>query len=412
MEEPATETWENWSGNVTSTPTDFVTPESEQELQEIVATCHDEGRTLRVVGSGHSWTPLVATDDLLVSLERMTGIMSVDEAASEAVVRGGTTLEEAATELHTRGLAMPNLGDVSQQTIAGAFATGTHGTGPNFPNLAAMLVGGRIVTGTGEIRSFHKESDPEFLDAARVSLGALGIFTEIRLDLLSTYKIHRREYCTSFDACWPHIDTLIEENRHFDFYWYPRSDEVKLRLLNGPGGGTDHADLTYATRVQDETGWWHQTIPEHDEIGRTFEEMEYAVPRDRAAEFILAMRDRIRDRWRASVGWRTLVRTVAADDAYLSAEYDRDVVTVGFLQNTELPYWDYFEDLESLALEYDGRPHWGKRHTLRGDELRERYPRFDDFLAVRESMDPDGLFLTPYLETLLGIASASEETDQ
>ncbi|MCU4752865.1 FAD-binding protein [Halobacteria archaeon AArc-curdl1] len=410
MSEETPAEWSNWSGNVSSKPQKRVKPESEEAVREVIEQCRGRNRTLRVVGSGHSWTPLAATDDVLVSLDNMTGVTDIDSEAKEATVLGGTTLEEAAAELHTHDLAMANLGDVSQQTIAGAFGTGTHGTGPEFQNLSEMLIGGRIVTGTGDVRPFDAESDPEFLDAAMVSLGTLGVFTEMRLDLQPAYKLQRREYCARFEDFWGDFEALVTENRNFDFYWYPRSDEVKLRLLNGPGGGTDERDLEYAELVQDETGWWHQIIPEHDDIGREFEEMEYAVPRADAREFFLDVRDRIRDRWRADVGWRTLCRTVAADDAYLSAEHGRETVTVGFIQNAELEYWDYFEDLEAIAREYDGRPHWGKRHTLTVDELRESYPRFEDFLDFRREMDPDGIFLTDYLRDLLGIDSAESQS--
>ncbi|XVH30498.1 D-arabinono-1,4-lactone oxidase [Haloferacaceae archaeon DSL9] len=409
MDEETGIEWTNWSGSVSSAPDRIVKPTSEPEVQRVVRRCRDAGRSLRVVGSGHSWTPVAATDDVLVSLERLTGVTDVDREKREATILGGTTLDEAAPELHAHDLAMPNLGDVSQQTVAGAFSTGTHGTGAGFPNLADALVGGRIVTGTGEVRTFDVASDSEFLEAVRVSLGTVGILTEMRLDLRPTYKLQRREYCARFEDFWPHFESLVAENRNFDFYWYPRSDEVKLRLLNGPGGGTGESNLEYATPVEDRTGWWHQVIPEHDDIDRPFEEMEYAVPREHIREFFLDARDRIRDRWRADVGWRTLCRTVAADDAYLSAEYGRDTATVGFIQNAELPYRAYFDDLETVAREYDGRPHWGKRHTLRAEDLRALYPKFDEFLAVRREADPDGVFLTEYLRELLGVNPAESD---
>lgn len=403
METDSRHRWRNWSRNVSAKPSSIERPESESAVQELVRSCHADDQTVRVVGAGHSWTPLAATDEVLVSLENLTGVIDIDRADRTATVAGGTTLEDAAEEFHRANLAMPNLGDVAQQTIAGAFATGTHGTGPAFENLAGRLIGGRLVTGTGNIRTFDAESDQELLAALKVSLGTLGIFTKLQLELEPTYKLERREYCTSFEEFWPHFERLVSDNRHFDFYWYPRSDEVKIRLLNGPGGGTDAADLTYAESVKHETDWWHQIIPVHDDIGRRFEEMEYAVPRGRATEFIPEARDRIREQWRADVGWRTLVRTVAEDDAFLSNEYGRDTVTMGFIQNAELEYEPYFEDLERIARAFDGRPHWGKRHSLRGEELRRLYPEFQSFLDVRRRFDPDGVFLTRYMRELLGI---------
>lgn len=401
MEEDSVGEWTNWSGNLRFTPDRIAHPESEEDLQALVRRCRDDGRQLRVVGRGHSWTPVVETDDVLVSLDRLTGLVDTDRAATTATIRGGATLEEINPELHKRRLAFPNLGDVSMQTVAGAFATGTHGTGTAFENLAGTLIGGRMVTGTGEVREFGP-ADTSVLRAARVSLGALGILTELELDLIPTYKLERREYCTRFADAWDHVDDLIADNRNFDFYWYPRSDEVKLRLLNPPGGGTDDGALEYATLVEKDTDWWHQAIPAHNDIGREFEEMEYAVPRDRWRECFLAVRERVRSEWRADVGWRLLVRTVADDDTYLSADHGRETVTIGVLQNAQLEFWDYFRDLESIFREYEGRPHWGKRHTLREPTLRELYPDWDRFQSIRRETDPDGVFATEYMTELLG----------
>lgn len=389
--------WTNWSGNLAVSPEGIAKPESEATVRELVRRCRDTGRTLRVVGAGHSWTPVAATEGLLVSLEEMTGMVDHDPEAGTATIRGGTVLGEATTAFQEVGLAMPNLGDVSMQTVAGAFATGTHGTGTGFGNLATTLRGGRLVTGTGEVRTF--DADSEFIDAARVSLGSLGIFTELELDLVPAYTLERREYCTTFEECRGEISRLERENRNFDFYWYPRSDEVKLRLLNAPGGGTDGEDVP-GTLVQLETDPWHELIPEHNEIPRKFEEMEYAVPADRAGECFLEVRDRIRKEWRGEVGWRVLRRTVAADDGYLSTDYGRETVTMGIIQNAELEYTNYFRDIEKIFDRYDGRPHWGKRHTKRTEELQELYPEWDRFQEIREECDPDGVLESDYLAEL------------
>ena len=394
------EEWSNWSENLTFEPEGVARPETEREVQKLVRECAEAGRTVRVVGSGHSWTPVVETDDQLVSLERMTGVVDHDPDTREATILGGTTLQELGPELQERHLAFPNLGDVSLQTIAGAFGTGTHGTGAGFENLSARLVGGRLVTADGEIREFSAESDPELLRAAQVSLGTLGIFTEFRLDLVPTYKVERREYCTTFADAREHVPRLVEENRNFDFYWYPRSDEVKLRMLNAPGGGTAEDDVP-GTLVEKDTGWWFQTIPEHNQMTREFEEMEYAVPAEVGMDCFEEVRERVRERWRADVGWRLLWRTVASDDAYLSTEYDRQTVTISLLQNAQLEFWEYFRDVEPIFHEYDGRPHWGKRHTLRADELENRYPEWDRFQEIRRELDPDGVFMSDYLDELL-----------
>ncbi len=402
-DEDPTPTWSNWSGSITFEPAILYQPENEQELQRIVHEANESDHTVRVAGQGHSWTPLVKTPDILVSLENMTGLVDHDATHHEATILGGTTLQETTTDLHEEGLAMANLGDVTLQLVAGAMATGTHGTGPQFPNLGAFLKGGRIITGTGEIRTFHANTDPELLHAAQVNLGALGILTHLTLDLVPPYKLERREYCARFEDFWPHLDRLIDENRNFDFYWYPRRDEVKLRLLNPPGGGTDPSTLPFATLLTKQTQWWHQAIPAHNAIDRRFEEMEYAIPREKGHPCFETVRERVKNKWRAHVGWRLLVRTVKADQAYLSTEHETDVLTISLIQNAQLEHWPYFQDIESIFLAHDGRPHWGKKHTLRARDLEPRYPEWGTFKNIRRKLDPHGTFVTDYLADLLGL---------
>lgn len=402
MQQPSGGEWTNWSGSVSCHPDIVHRPETEHEVQRLVREARQAGDIVRVTGSGHSWTPLVATDDALVSLTQMGEVREIDADTHEATVAGGITIRKAARSLNQKGLAFPNLGDVTLQTIAGAFATGTHGTGLAFGNLAECLAGGRLVTGTGEIREVASD-DEQLLRALRVSLGALGILTEMRLDLQPRYKIERREYCTRFADVWPLLDELVAGNRNMDLYWYPRSDEVKVRLLNGPGGGTDEEMLPAdAELVKQRTDWWHRVIPEHNGIPRRFEEMEYAIPLANGPACFREVRDRVRKRWRANVGWRLLVRTVGADDTYLSTEHDRDVMTISLIQNAQLDHRDYFQDIEPIFRRHGGRPHWGKNHSLEADELAELYPAWDRFQRIRAELDPGGVFVSEHVREVLG----------
>jgi FAD/FMN-containing dehydrogenase len=392
--------WVNWSGSLRFTPAQITRPTDEGELITLVRRAAEAGRTIRPVGSGHSATGLLATDDVLVTFEHFQGIVATDQDRCQATVRAGTTLEVLGRDLARVGLDFPNLGDVATQTIAGVIATGTHGSGRDLHNLACLLVGGRLVTGRGEVIEFG-EDDAGVLRAARVSLGALGIMTQIRLQLMPAYTIQRREYCTTMDASWAHLDELIAENRSCDFYWYPRSDEVKLRLLNPPGGGT--ADLPYARLVTDARGPAHEIIPQHSHLPYRFDEMEYAIPLEAGLACFRDVRKRVMATHRRTVGWRILYRTVAADDAYLSPAYGRPTVAISLHQNASLPFWDYFRDIEPIFRAFGGRPHWAKKHTLEAEDLRPLYPRWDRFLAVRQRLDPQGVFLSPSLCDLLGV---------
>lgn len=306
--------WSNWSGSLRFAPARILEPTSEDELAHHVRQAAAAGWTVRVVGAGHSSSPLVETRDSLVSLTKLRGMESHDAAADEAVIRGGATLAEAGRELFTVGLALPNLGDVDVQTVAGAIGTGTHGTGRTLPNLAMTLVGGRFVTATGEIIPFSIEHDRDLVRAMRVSLGALGILTALRLRLVPAFRLLRREWCAQVDDCLAHLDELVATNRNFDFYWYPRSDEVKLRTLNPPAATPE--DIPYARLVEEKSDWSHEIISKTREL--RFEEMEYALPAAAGPACFQEVRRRIKERHRQHVGWRVLYRTVAADDAYLS----------------------------------------------------------------------------------------------
>lgn len=390
-------TWTNWSGSLQFTPASIAEPNNEEELAALVRRAAEAKGTVRVAGAGHSSSSLVATDDVLVSLAKFQGLVSHDSARQQAVLRSGMTVHDAGKAFLDVGLATHNTGDVDVQTLAGAIGTGTHGTGKKLQNLSAMLIGARMVNGLGQIVEYNIEQHPDILRALRLSLGILGIFTTIRVQLVPAFQLHRREWCAHIDNCLANLDHLIEENRNFDFYWYPRSDEVKLRTLNSPGAGS--RGLPFAKVVKDYTGWSNEVLPRHREL--KFDEMEYALPQEAGIECFREVRERVKKKWRKIVGWRVLYRTIAADDAYLSSYYRRDSVTISLHQNAGLSFWEYFTDIEPIFRAYGGRPHWGKKHTLKAHDLRPLYPEWDRFLEIRRMLDPEGVFLNSYLRELL-----------
>jgi FAD/FMN-containing dehydrogenase len=393
--------WVNWSESLRFTPTTIAEPESEDELCELVRRAAEEGRTVRPVGEGHSSTPIMATDDILVSLRRITGLVSHDEEAQVATVRAGTGLQDFGRALHEVGLALENYGDVDFQAIAGAVGTGTHGTGKGLGNFSSMVTGFRMVTASGEVIEMG-EDDPDALHAAQVSLGALGIFTELKMRLVPVFRLRRREWCVHVEDCLANLDRLIEENRNFDFYWHPRRDEAQLRVMNPPGEEPERLlrELAPSDGLRkDEEGWSFEVIPE--QRGLKFDEMEYMLPAEAFRECFAEVRECIKERHRQYVGWRVLCRTVAADESFISPFNGRDTMTIALLQNNTLPYEEYFADMEPILRSYDGRPHWGKKHSLKAGDLAPLYPEWDRFREVRERLDPDGVFMNDYLRSIL-----------
>jgi len=389
--------WRNWSGSVVFQPARLHRPDDEQRLRSLVREAAERGGQLRAVGAGHSSNELVRCDDTLLSLERLSGVVAVDREALTATVRAGTTLQELGRELYGHDLALPNYGDVATQTIGGAIGTGTHGTGRKLHNLSRMLAGARLVDGHGEIRQVE---DEQTLRAMRVALGTFGIFSEVTLNLVPSFDVERREFAMSTGEAMEQLDELSSRNRSVDFYWYPRRDDIKLRLVNAAGGSTVPNGGRELTR---QSRYGPQIIPTHSGIPHRLDEGEYALPAENGPACFQAVRRRVLERWRAIVGWRVLYRTVAADDTWLSPAHGRDTVTLSLHQNSTLPWSDYFRDIEPIFREFGGRPHWAKKHTARAADLEPLYPRWRDFLRLRQEFDPEGVFLTPYLRELLGV---------
>lgn len=390
--------WSNWSGSLKVNPSAIKVPESEEELIQVIQQAADNNQKVRVVGAGHSSSPLVATNNVLLSLKHFQGIEAPDLEKCEATVLAGNTIHNAGKDLHEAGLAMHNTGDVDVQSIAGAIGTGTHGTGHQLKNLSTMLIGARLITGTGEVMDVSDDNE-ELLRALRVALGSCGIFTKLRLKLLPNFDLHRTEWCTHIDDCLDNLDELVSVNRNFDFYWYPRSDLAKLRIMNEPGKGM--TDIPYGTLQLEMKGPGNLILPRFRPL--KFDEMEYSLPAEAGRECFQEIRTLIKNRFRKEVAWRVLYRTVKADNNMLSTAYERDTVTISLHQNAGLPFWSYFHAIEPVFRRYGGRPHWGKKHTLKAKELQELYPDWENFLQHRRQLDPHGIFLNVHLKSLFGL---------
>jgi len=392
--------WKNWAGNVAFEPRSRVEPAGESEVVDAVRHAAAEGLTVRAAGAGHSSSPLVETDGMLIDLQRLSDLESVSQDRSRATLGAGSRLNDVNEMLFREELMLENLGDAAYQALAGALATGTHGSGRGLTNLSGMVEGGRLVSGTGEVVEFTGE-DEDLLRAARVSLGCLGVFTALTVRVVAPYRLHRREWCTSTEACLENFEELMNTNRHFDFYWYPRRDEVKLRTWNPPGECPDLSAFAQLVKRQD--GWAKEVLAKEQPL--RFHELEYGVALENGPECFLAIRERVLERHRKNVAWRILCRPVAADDAFLSNASGRETLAITVHQNNTLPHEDYFRDLEPIFREHGGRPHWGKEHTMHREpgSLQELYPGWDRFMAVRRRLDPEGVFLSDYMRRLLSL---------
>lgn len=398
-----TDTWSNWSGNVTCTPQTMSTPTTESAVIALIKEAAVARTTVRVAGTGHSFTPLCASNAVLVALDGLQGLVTADHET--ATFWAGTKLHGVGDPLWAAGLAMANMGDIDRQALAGAVSTGTHGTGPTLGSIATQVVGLRLALASGEIVTCSPTQEPALFKAAQVSLGALGIITQITLRCLPAYRLHERTWVAGFDECMAQLAGLIATNRHFEFFWVPSEDVCAMKTLNPTTAETlespSHPIVTgRLTRyVRDEKiDRSYRIFP--SERNLKFNETEFAVPAENGPDCLREIRDLMQQRYPA-VLWPIEYRTLAADDIPLSPAYGRATVTISVHQAAELPYQPFFADVEAIFRNHQGRPHWGKIHTHTAKQLAALYPAWAAFQTVRTQVDPAGRFLNEHLRTIL-----------
>jgi len=400
-------TWTNWVGNQSFSPASIATPRDEDEVAALVRQAADRGQGVRVAGAGHSFTPVVQTDGLLLDLSALRGVVGTDAAAKRATALPGTLIRDFYAPLWESGLALRNQGDIDTQQIAGAVATGTHGSGTRYTSLSGVVRGVRLVTATGDVREID-ETDLDLLHAAQVSVGMLGVVTRLELEVTDAYRLREHVSLRTWDDVMEHWDQLVDEHRHFGMFWLPTEESGALYNLDGHGERL--ADQCYV-KVYDEVG---PDVPDVDTVGRrvdrcyrifpmvydpNFHELEYFVALDRAAEALHAMRELMQRSLPDSV-YPLEVRTVGADDAFLSPQYRTPTVVISVSGTPGTDYWAYLRSVDALLAGFDARVHWGKLHFMTPERLHELYPRADDFIALRRELDPHGMFLNDHLRPL------------
>jgi len=425
--------WTNWSGGVVCKPREIVAPKDEVALA--VAVRQSKG-PVRVPGTGHSFTPLNATDGTLIDLAAFSGLKGFDPNANVATLGAATRLWEIGPLLHPRGVALKNMGDIDRQTLGGVVGTGTHGTGVTLGSLSSQVSGFRLLLASGEILQCSPSQNPEIFAAGRTSIGSLGVMLDIAMSVRPAYKLIEKNFLLPIEELWEKLDAFVAENRHFEFFWFPYSEVAACKSLNestepapeprsaermrerGEKSGADtrtfslinevlpyapfvlraahrlfSGSMSGASRVR----WSHEIFPSPRTV--RFNEMEYAIPYERGPDTIRKIVSEIRKR-RINTGFPIEYRTVAADDVWLSPFYQRKSATIAVHQYHRVNTAKLFDMCESVFRSVDGRPHWGKRHTRTRDEFAEIYPKFADFRALRTRLDPEGKFLNAHLRTI------------
>lgn len=422
--------WQNWSGHVSAVPQAHVRPMDPDDLSRAISTA--PGR-IRMVGTGHSFTPLAATEGTLISLDQMEGtVLSCDTGAAMARLQAGASLNALSRTLQEKGLAFRNLGDIDVQTLAGATSTGTHGTGPGFPCLSAEMQEISLMLASGETIVANANRNTDLLAAARIALGSLGVIVDATMSVQSSYRLHRHTFTRPLRDT---IDTAMDSwsrHRNFEFFCLPFCDHA-FNIIHdatdaAPFGAKRNSDsnaVMQLKQLRDLLGWSKplrrallnqvakRQKPEEmigtswemlaNERNNRFNEMEYHLPVDQGLDTLQEVLAVI-ERERRDVFFPIECRMTAGDDAWLSPFNGGPRISVAVHAWHEDSVDWFFDHIEPIFRRRGGRPHWGKMHSLKAAELRELYPDFKRFTALRRELDPAGRFLNPHLAGLWGEA--------
>ena len=435
MSPTAPPTWRNWAGNQQATPRRVVTPRTAEEVAVAIRTAAGDGLTVRMTGTGHSFTGAALTEGVQLRPEGLTQLRSVDTSSGLVTAEAGMPLRALNRPLALNGLALANMGDIQEQTLAGATQTATHGTGRDAAGLASQVAGLELVLADGSLVTCSREERPKLFDAARAGLGALGIVTAITWQTVPAFLLRAQEEPMMWDEVLERLDELTAGNEHFEFYWFPHTEGCLTKRNNRVPGPAE--PLNAFRRWLDDEFLSNSVFELANRIGRRipgtvksingisartlgartysdrsykvftsprrvrFKEQEYAIPREELGDALREVRSLIeRSDWR--IGFPIEVRVLPPEDAWLSMAHGRDSAFIAIHVFHPTPHEEYFQAVEEVLTALGGRPHWGKLHTRDATYLEGVYPRFGDFLAMRDRIDPERRFANAYTTRVLG----------
>jgi L-gulonolactone oxidase len=427
-------TWTNWARNQRSNAVGLHLPNNEDDLIAIVNYARAAHQRVKVVGHGHSFTDIAVTDGHIVSLVNYNKVLNIDAVADEITVQSGIQLCDLNEQLDLHGYAMPNLGDIAYQSVAGAISTSTHGTGVLLTGLAAQVVRIRLIAADGSICNCSRFENSDLFQVARVGLGALGIISTVTLRVVPAFHLHAVEEPLRLDHVLEHLDEYVDHNDHFEFFWVPHTGWALTKRNNRTSLPADPPE-----RIRT---WWNKTVMENyafgavcwlgrlvpaliprlakalPSSGRTeyvnksfkifaskrivkFYEMEYAIPRQHLTAALNRVREMVESKG-YKLNFPVEVRFAAADDIPLSTANGRESAYIAVHVYKGMEFESYFREVESIMNDYEGRPHWGKLHFQTLKSLSPRYPELQRFADVRNRLDPEGVFTNDYLCRVLG----------
>ena len=429
--------WRNWARTETSRPVLEVAPRTVEQVVLAVQRARETGHPVKPIGASHSFTAIGATDGVRLSMESLRGLVDVDLERGRVTLWAGTHLWELPSILDPLGLALENMGDIDHQTISGATSTGTHGTGLGFGGLSTRIVGATLVTGTGEIIDVDEDHNADLLLAVALGLGALGVLLTVTIQCVPSFLLRAVEASAPYEEVLENFAELNRAADHFEFFWFPHTNSTRTKTNTRLPIDSGAHPLGRLSRFIDEeivnnamlgaVVGFERFVPsatpsinraietvsssrDYSDVSHRvyvtnrrvrFRELEYALPFDAVPTALRELRQLI-ERKNYRISFPVEVRAAAADELMLSTAHGRESGYIAVHRYWRDPDREYFREAEALLKAHDGRPHWGKMHTRDAESLRLTYPKFDEFLAVRNRLDPDRVFANPYLERVLG----------
>ncbi len=417
--------WRNWSGALVSHPKVRLSPSSEEEL---IAIMQQLKGTVRPVGAGHSFSPLVPTDDNLLILDKLDGLISVDDENLQTTLAAGMRLSDSGPLLDSVGQAMINLPDIDRQTLAGALATSTHGTGKAMKSMSGYLTGLRLVTPGGEIKDLSDSKDPELFNAARVSLGALGVVTRVTFQNRKPFHLRTHTWVEETESVLEKFDAYTSRYEHFEMmpmlhseYSFvianeETSDAVKEVVEEDSGEFLSLLDATPVMLRGALIKTLASDIEPVESVGKSydaltnlrfdrFNEMEYSLPVEAGPQCLREILAVVANE-SIDVVIPLEYRIIQGDDTWLGMFSGGPRVSISVHRMAGYDHRPYFDRVEPIFWKYAGRPHWGKLHTLGYESLKTLYPKLDDFIALQQSVDPQGRMLNAHLNKLFGYSES------
>ncbi|MBK00866.1 MAG: hypothetical protein CL464_00215 [Acidimicrobiaceae bacterium] len=385
--------WTNWSGKLSAEPRRVVQVGTVDAIRSELLAARDGGWSVRTAGTAHSHYPLLPTDGVILDTRPLSGLVSVDKDAMTATFRAGTKIHACGRPLLEHGLGLLNQGDIDQQSVGGAIATGTHGTGIHLGSFSSAVTELSVLLVDGSVVTCGPDFETDLFEAARLSLGAVGVILEVTLQVREAYRLEEQRWLEPFESVMERIEELTTATRHFEYFWYPGQDRAICKSIDITEKPSQYPLGDEGQRL----AWGFEVLPNQRLDPHT--EMEYSIPTEHGPSCVADIKHLLSSSY-PDVVWPIEYRTVAADDVWLSPARGRATVTVSIHEDVQRDETAYYRAAESVFRSYEGRPHWGKVHYLSTEDLAGDYDRWQDWWHVRDGVDPTGVLLNDALREL------------